>query len=149
MRGKIQTYVYKNREYIGCYPSIAKASIIAKLSPTTVQDAIKNHKTTRKGYYFSEHELTQEEIDNIYVSDFDEGYKKRGKNCSKKILQFEYQTECDPKANICYVPRSRKERISLLRQYIYKNSWTRWETLPKKMSVLEKTFVRELLDSLE
>ena len=68
MRAKKTTYLYKDREYIGTFPSATQAAQHAGETTMVARNVLsKRCKITRKGYHYSYTPLSQEEIDNLPI----------------------------------------------------------------------------------
>ena len=73
--------------------------------------------------------------------------KKSGKT-RKVIGNFEYEVSYTKPDEVVWLPASRKDRIDMLKEYIYNNLEPKWKTLPKAKSTLHREFVSKLINSI-
>lgn len=146
---KKTVYLYQDRKYIGKFDSFIDAAEECGLTPTSIRTGYNEQRTIKGRVFVSNRELTQEEIENIQIDDNAAEIKER-KKCSLKpslSKDVEYQVSCKQK-DVCYLPRTREARADLLKDFIYKKLWNRWESINPTVATLEKQFVKELTDSL-
>lgn len=151
MKEKVPTYVYKNGEFIQLAQTITEASIIADVTTATVYQVLKRKKPTKKGYFFSLTELTQEEMNNLPIVErkpHRNDLIKEGKGCKREINNLFYEVDCK-KPLITYQAAAKKQRIEDLKLFIYKKLRDRWMIIPKQVAVLEKQYIKETLESLK
>lgn len=145
MKKPIKTYLYKNRQFIGEYQSIADACQAASENTTSARDIIAGkRKITRKGYVFTTHPLTQEEIQKLPIKEetrFNEECKVQMDN------QIEYEVDCQTH-KVFHLGRSKNERLMMLKKFIYNQMEYKWGTQPKQITALQKRFLQEIFDSL-
>lgn len=144
MKTPIKTYVYNNRQFIGTYYSITEAAIAQGESlPTARQVILGKSKMTRKGNVYTTKELTDEEIENLPIKErFNDDCKVQVDN------NIEYEVNCQDH-KVCYLPRSRKGKLNMLKQFIHNQMEYKWLTQPKQITALQKKFLQELFDALE
>lgn len=74
--------------------------------------------------------------------------KQRSNSECKEILGIqEFSVNCSDR-QVTYIPRSRQERIKLLKNLIWATLSDRWYQIPQKIATLEKRAFEELLSSL-
>lgn len=150
MKKPIPVYCYQHKEFVAKAPSLQGAAIIADTSITSVRKIINQDiDCTRDGWVFSLEELTPEEMEHMPDSHQEKQKLTRvGKQCRKDVENQSYEVSCND-GKVVYLPAARKDRITLLRKFIFTKLYDRWMILPKKVATLEKQMARELLDSLE
>lgn len=147
---KKQVYVYLNREYLGLAKSITEAARMTNVTPSTVQLVLKgklNTITTKHGYYYSFIQLTGKELNNLPISKYAPLLKHNDEGCVKIVDKFEYEVDCN-QPRIFHFPRSKEDRIALLKKFIYTKLYTHWQLCPKKIATLERSFVNEILNAI-
>ena len=152
MRAKKTTYLYKDREYIGTFPSATQAAQHAGETTMVARNVLsKRCKITRKGYHYSYKPLSQEEIDNLPIRE-EKQPKQQQKEKTYKVLyretencQWEIETN---NPNLFQFPRNRKEKVEMLKQFIYKKLAPIWRAQPKPLSEMEQEFVKDLCKSI-
>ena len=152
MRAKKTTYLYKDREYIGTFPSATQAAQHAGETTMVARNVLsKRCKITRKGYHYSYKPLSQEEIDNLPIRE-EKQPKQQQKEKTYKVLyretencQWEIETN---NPNLFQFPRNRKEKVEMLKQFIYKKLTPIWRAQPKPLSEMEQEFVKDLCKSI-
>ena len=154
MRGRkpIQVYIYKNRELCCKAASIAEAAEKTNVTPAQVRNILyhlgKQH-CTRQGFAYSTKPLTDDEIEKLPCIDNDKkGYTKvDGKSCRQIVEEQEYEV-LGSDGNVTYQASKKQERIDNFKQFLFNNFKKRWMTIPKAQATLEKTFIREFLNSI-
>ena len=152
MRTKKRTYLYLYREFIGEFESATQAAQHAGETTMVARNVLsKRCKQTRKGYHYSYTPLTQEEIDNLPIRE-EKQPKQQPKEKTYKVLYREtencrWEIESNNTA-IFYFPRSRKEKVEMLKQFIYKKLTPIWRAQPKPLSEMEQEFVKDLCKSI-
>lgn len=152
MRPRRKTYLYKDGEYIGEYPSIKAAAERAEVNEVTARNiALGNtSKMTRKGYTFSFNLLTEEEQEQLRrIRDEREMNKgtlvKEREQCKQVIDRQEFEVDCDD-GLVFYLPRKLEERKNMImRLFITELQQGRY---PRKIAVMKKQFLRELLNNI-
>lgn len=151
-RKPIQVYIYKNRELCCKASSIAEAADITSVTPTQVRNIlyhIGKQPCTRQGFAYSAKPLTDDEIDKLPCIDTDKkGYAKvDGKSCRQIVDEQEYEV-LGSDGKVTYQAANKQERIDNFKQFLYTKFRERWMLIPKKQATLERTFIREFLDSI-
>lgn len=155
MRKPKKTYLYRYNEYIGEFPSLLKAAQYANEDTQRASNVIRGLvRQTRNGYFYSYSQLTSEQISNL-PREKEENHtqptiKQRTYNTTHRILDNDIEIEADPRnLNIFQFPRTRKEKVNLLKKFIYKKLIPIWQTQNKRQSTLEKEFIKDLLGAIE
>lgn len=150
MRTNREVYCYQHKEYITKTPSTKGAANIANTSTTTVNKIISGKlDVTSDGWIFTTEPLTDEELEHAPDSYRDKpGLTRVGKNCYKQVKKQMYDVPCKT-GLVTHIPRSREERIKMLKQFIVSKLRTRWMTIPEKVATLEQQMLTELIDSLK
>lgn len=151
-RKPIQVYIYKNREFCCKAASIAEAAEKTSATPAQVRSILYHlvkRPCTRQGFAYSTNPLTDDELEQLPCMDTDKkGYTKvDGKRCRQIVDEQEYEVS-GADGNVTYQASKKQERIDNFKQFIFNNLRERWMTIPKKQATLERTFIREFLDSI-
>ena len=154
MRGRkpIPIYIYKNKELWCKAASIAEAAEKTSVTPPQVRNIlyhIGKRTCTRQGFYYSTKPLIEDEIEQLPCIDTEQkGYTKvDGKRCRQIVEEQEYEVACKD-GKVTYQASKKQERIDNFKQFLFNNFRERWMLIPKKQATLEKTFIREFLDSI-
>ena len=154
MRGRkpIPIYIYKNQELWCKAASIAEAAEITSVTPPQVRNIlyhIGKQTCTRQGFSYYTKPLTDDEIEQLHCIDTEQkGYTKiDGKSCRQIVEAQEYEVACKD-GKVTYQVSKKQERIDNFKQFLFNNFRERWMLIPKKQATLEKTFIREFLDSI-
>ena len=151
-RKPIQVYIYKNRELWCKAASIAEAAEKTSVTPPQVRNILYHlgkHTCTRQGFSYSTKPLTDDEIEQLPCIDTEQkGYKRiDGKSCRQIVEEQEYEVACKD-GKVTYQASKKQERIDNFKQFLYTKFRERWILIPKKQATLERTFIREFLDSI-
>ena len=151
-RKPIQVYIYKNQELWCKAASIAEAADKTSATPAQVRSILYHlvkQPCTRQGFAYSTKPLTDDEIEQLPCIDTDKkGYTKvDGKRCRQIVDEQEYEVS-GADGNVTYQASKKQERIDNFKQFLYTSFRERWMIIPKKQATLEKTFIREFLDSI-
>ena len=154
MRGRkpIPIYIYKNQELWCKAASIAEAAEITSVTPPQVRNIlyhIGKQTCTRQGFSYSTKPLIEDEIEQLPCIDTEQkGYTKvDGKRCRQIVEEQEYEVACKD-GKVTYQASKKQERIDNFKQFLFTSFRERWMLIPKKQATLEKTFIREFLDSI-
>lgn len=154
MRGRkpIPIYIYKNREFCYKAASIAEAAEKTSVTPTQVRNILYHlgkQTCTRQGFAYSTKPLTDDEIEQLPCVGTDKkGYTRiDGKSCRQIVEEQEYEVNCKD-GKVTYQASKKQERIDNFKQFLFNNFRERWMLIPKKQVTLERTFIREFLDSI-
>ena len=149
MRGKKpkKVWVYKDYQLVRECQSMAEAAAATRENTTTVRTYLDKPKATRKGYVFVSEPLTEEEMQHMPIKE-EKKYKPRANsNCKVELGSLELEVECS-NHQVFHLERSKEARKAQLRKFIYNQLRTYWLTVPQKVSLLDKRFLQEILDSL-
>ena len=154
MRGRkpIPIYIYKNREFCCKASSITEAAEKTNVTPTQVRYIlyhIGKQPCTRQGFAYSTKPLTDHEIEQLPCVDTSQkGYTRvDGKSCRQIVDEQKYEVSGSD-GNVTYQASKKQERIDNFKQFLFNNFRERWMTIPKKQATLERTFIREFLNSI-
>ena len=150
MKQKRKTYAYLNQEFKFVADSAAEAAMKASVATAVVYQILKQERIcTKQGWHFSDHELTDEEIEQLPCIDTGKkGYTKvDGKRCRQIVDEQEYEVS-GADGNVTYQASKKQERIDNFKQFLFTSLRERWMLIPKRQATLEKTFIREFLDSI-
>lgn len=154
MRGRkpIPIYIYKNKELWCKAASIAEAAEITSVTPPQVRNIlyhIGKQTCTRQGFSYSTKPLKEDELEQLPCIDTEQkGYKRiDGKRCRQIVDEQEYEVACKD-GKVTYQASKKQERIDNFKQFLFNSFRERWMIIPKKQATLEKTFIREFLDSI-
>ena len=154
MRGRkpIPIYIYKNKELWCKAASIAEAAEITSVTPPQVRNILYHlgkQTCTRQGFSYSTKPLKEDELEQLPCIDTEQkGYTKvDGKRCRQIVDEQEYEVACKD-GKVTYQASKKQERIDNFKQFLFNSFRERWMLIPKKQATLEKTFIREFLDSI-
>ena len=151
-RKPIQVYIYKNRELCCKAASIAEAAEKTNVTPAQVRNILYHlgkQPCTRQGFVYSTNPLTDDEIEKLPCMDTDKkGYTRvDGKSCRQIVDEQEYEVS-GADGNVTYQASKKQERIDNFKQFLFTKFRERWILIPKKQATLERTFIREFLNSI-
>ena len=151
-RKPIPIYIYKNQELWCKAASIAEAAEITSVTPPQVRNILYHlgkQTCTRQGFSYYTKPLTAHEIEQLPCIDTEQkGYKRiDGKSCRQIVEEQEYEVACKD-GKVTYQASKKQERIDNFKQFLFTSFRERWMLIPKKQATLEKTFIREFLDSI-
>lgn len=155
MRGRkaIPIYIYKNQEFWYKAASIAEAAEKTGVTPTQVRNILyhlgKQH-CTRQGFAYSTKPLTDEEREQLPCMDNDpKGYTRvDGKSCRQIVEAQEYEVNCND-GKVTFQAAKKSERIENFKTFLFTKFRERWLIIPQAQATLERTFIREFLDSIK
>lgn len=152
MRKPKECYVYRDGEFVGKFDSQLHAAEATNTNVSVVgMIARGERKIAKNGYYFSNRELTKEEMANLPIA----GEKKEetrqrvrfNNMCKEHIKNQEFEVDCKNR-EIFFFERSKEARKSQLKQYIFNKLKFHFLTIPKKQAILEKRFIDTLIDEI-
>ena len=151
-RKSIEVYIYKNKELCCKASSITEAAEKTSATPAQVRSILYHlvkRPCTRQGFVYSTNPLTDDELEQLPCMDTDKkGYiRVDGKRCRQIVDEQEYEVS-SADGNVTYQASKKQERIDNFKQFIFTSFRERWMIIPKKQATLEKTFIREFLDSI-
>lgn len=152
MRKPKECYVYRDGEFVGKFDSQLHAAEATNTNVSVVgMIARGERKIAKNGYYFSNRELTKEEMANLPIA----GEKQEeaiervrfNNRCKEYIENQEFEVDCDDR-KIFFFERSKEGKKAQLKQYIYSKLKFHFLTIPKKQAILEKRFVDTLINEI-
>ena len=148
-RGKkpIKVWVYRNYQLIKECQSMAEAAASTLENTTTVRTYLDQQKATRKGYVFVSEPLTEEEMQHMPIKEEKKYEPRANSNCKVELGNLELEVECS-NHQVFHLERSKEARKAQLREFIYTKLHTYWLTVPQTVSLLDKRFLQEIIDSL-
>lgn len=148
-RGKkpIKVWVYKDYQLVRECKSLTEAAASTSESIATVRTYLDKPKATKKGYVFVSEPLTEEEMQHMPIKEEKKYEPRANSNCKVELGNLELEVECSDH-QVFHLERSKEARKAQLRQFIYSKLHTYWLTVPQKVSLLEKRFLQEIIDSL-
>ena len=151
-RKSIEVYIYHNKELWCKAASITEAAEKTSVTPPQVRNIlyhIGKQTCTRQGFSYSTKPLTENEIEQLPCIDTEQkGYKKvDGKSCRQIVDEQEYEVNCKD-GKVTYQAANKQDRKDNFKQFLFNNFRERWMLIPKSQATLERTFIREFLDSI-
>ena len=151
-RKPIQVYIYHNKELLCKASSITEAAEKTSVTPPQVRNILYHlgkQTCTRQGFAYSTKPLTDDEIEQLPCIDTEQkGYTRiNGKSCRQIVDEQEYEVNCKD-GKVTYQASNKQERIDNFKQFLYTKFRERWILIPKAQATLEKTFIREFLNSI-
>lgn len=151
-RKSIEVYIYKNKELCCKASSITEAADKTSATPAQVRNILYHlgkQPCTRQGFAYSTKPLTDDEIEQLPCIDTEQkGYTRvDGKRCRQIVDEQEYEVS-GADGNVTYQASKKQERIDNFKQFLFTSFRERWMIIPKAQATLEKTFIREFLDSI-
>lgn len=141
MRKPKECYVYRDGEFVGKFDSQLHAAEATNTNVSVVgMIARGERKIAKNGYYFSNKELTKEEMANLPIS----GEKKEE---TRQRVRFNNQCK-EFEDREFFFERSKEGKKAQLKQYIYSKLKFHFLTIPKKQAILEKRFIDTLIDEI-
>lgn len=144
MKEKKKTYAYLNQEFKFVADSASEAARKSSVATSVVYQILKKQRLcTKQGWHFSDHELTDEEIEQLPIKDNHHqaevkdaiGCNKEKKDCQDMML-FDF-------------PRSKEEKVDEFKTFLYTIFRDRWMLIDKKVAQLEKAYIREALQEFK
>ena len=141
MKEKKKTYAYLNQEFKFAANSASEAARKASVAMAVVYQILKQERIcTKQGWHFSDHKLTDDEIEQLPIKDNHQVNDARGCNKDKKDCQdmmlFDF-------------PRSKEEKVDEFKTFLYTIFRERWMLIDKKVAQLEKAYIREALQEFK
>lgn len=118
---------------------LAKASNYTNESVPIMRRSLELKKPTKRGYLYSDNQLTQKEIDEIY------SHVTPRKKCN--VEQNTKQNHPSEDLGF-YIPTTKEDKKLLLKQYIAAKLQDHFLKLPLNMAKMERRFIRNLIDSI-
>lgn len=143
MKKKKKTYAYLNQELKFITPTALEAARKTSVATAVVYQILKQERIcTKQGWHFSDHELTDEEIEQLPIKDnHHQAEVKDARGCNKD------KKDCQD-MSIFDFPRSRERKVDEFKTFLFTLFQERWMLIDKKVAQLERAFIREFLDSI-
>lgn len=141
MKEKKKTYAYLNQELKFITPTAAEAARKTSVATAVVYQILKQERIcTKQGWHFSDHELTDEEIEQLPIKDNHHQADARG--CDKDKKDFQDMRLYD-------LPRSKERKVDEFKTFLYSIFRERWMLIDKRVAQLEKSYIREALQEFK
>ena len=143
MKGKKKTYAYLNQELKFITPTALEAARKASVATAVVYQILKQERIcTKQGWHFSDHELTDDEIEQLPIKDnHHQAEVKDARGCGKD------KNDCQDM--LFDFPRSKEEKVDEFKTFLYTIFRERWMLIDKKVAQLEKAYIREALQEFK
>ena len=144
MKEKKKTYAYLNQEFKFAANSAAEAARKASVATAVVYQIIKQERIcTKQGWHFSDHELTDEEIEQLPIKDnHHQAEVKDARGCDKD------KKDCQDMMLFDF-PRSKEKKVDEFKTFLYTIFRERWMLIDKKVAQLEKAYIKEALQEFK
>lgn len=143
MKGKKKTYAYLNQELKFITPTASEAARKASVATAVVYQILKQERIcTKQGWHFSNHELTDEEIEQLPIKDNHQAEVKNARECDKD------KKDCQD-MRLFDLPRSKESKVDEFKAFLYTIFRNRWMLIDKKVAQLEKSYIREALQEFK
>ena len=144
MKKKKKTYAYLNQEFKFVADSASEAARKASVATAVVYQILKQERIcTKQGWHFSDHELTDEEIEQLPIK------------CNHHQAEVKDARGCDKDKKDCQdmmlfdFPRSKEEKVDEFKSFLFTIFRERWMLIDKKVAQLEKAYIREALQEFK
>lgn len=144
MKGKKKTYAYLNQELKFITPTALEAARKASVATAVVYQILsKQRPCTKQGWHFSDHELTDEEIEQLPIKDnHHQAEVKDARGCNKD------KKDCQDMMLFDF-PRSKEEKVDEFKSFLFTIFRERWMLIDKRVAQLEKAYIREALQEFK
>ena len=144
MKEKKKTYAYLNQEFKFVADSAAEAASKSSVAKAVVYQILKQERIcTKQGWHFSDHELTDEEIEQLPIKDnHHQAEVKDARGCNKD------KKDCQDMMLFDF-PRSKEEKVDEFKTFLYTIFRNRWMLIDKKVAQLEKAYIKEALQEFK
>ena len=144
MKKKKKTYAYLNQEFKFAANSAAEAARKASVATAVVYQILKQERIcTKQGWHFSDHELTDEEIEQLPIKDnHHQAEVKDARGCNKD------KKDCQDMMLFDF-PRSKEKKVDEFKTFLYTIFRDRWMLIDKKVAQLEKAYIKEALQEFK
>ena len=140
MKEKKKTYAYLNQELKFITPTASEAARKASVATAVVYQILKQERIcTKQGWHFSDHELTDEEIEQLPIK------------CNHHQAEVKDTRGCNKDKNDCQdmmlfdFPRSKEEKVDEFKSFLFTIFRERWMLIDKRVAQLERAYIREAL----
>lgn len=143
MKKKKKTYAYLNQELKFITPTASEAASKASVATSVVYQILKQERIcTKQGWHFSDHKLTDEEIEQLPIK------------CNHHQAEVKDARGCDKDKKDCQdmlfdFPRSKEEKVDEFKSFLFTIFRERWMLIDKKVAQLEKAYIREALQEFK
>ena len=144
MKKKKKTYAYLNQELKFITPTASEAARKASVATAVVYQILKQERIcTKQGWHFSDHELTDEEIEQLPIKcNHHQAEVKDARGCKKD------KNDCQDMMLFDF-PRSKEEKVDEFKSFLFTIFRERWMLIDKKVAQLEKEYIREALQEFK
>ena len=144
MKKKKKTYAYLNQEFKFVADSAAEAASKASVATAVIYQILKQERIcTKQGWHFSDHELTDEEIEQLPIKDnHHQAEVKDARGCDKD------KKDCQDMMLFDF-PRSKEEKVDEFKSFLFTIFRERWMLIDKKVAQLEKAYIKEALQEFK
>lgn len=144
MKKKKKTYAYLNQEFKFAANSASEAARKASVATAVVYQILKQERIcTKQGWHFSDHELTDEEIEQLPIKDnHHQAEVKDARGCDKD------KKDCQDMMLFDF-PRSKEKKVEEFKTFLYTIFRDRWMLIDKKVAQLEKEYIKEALQEFK
>lgn len=144
MKEKKKTYAYLNQEFKFVADSAAEAARKASVATAVVYQILKQERIcTKQGWHFSNHELTDEEIEQLPIKDnHHQAEAKDARGCDKD------KKDCQDMMLFDF-PRSKEEKVDEFKSFLFTIFRERWMLIDKRVAQLERAYIREALQEFK
>lgn len=144
MKKKKKTYAYLNQEFKFVADSASEAARKASVATAVVYQILKQERIcTKQGWHFSDHELTDEEIEQLPIKgNHHQAEVKDARGCDKDKKDCQDMMLFD-------LPRSKERKVDEFKAFLYTIFRNRWMLIDKKVAQLEKAYIREALQEFK
>lgn len=144
MKQKRKTYAYLNQEFKFVADSAAEAAMKASVATAVVFQILRKQRPcTKQGWHFSDHKLTDEEIEQLPIK------------CNHHQAEVKDARGCDKDKKDCQdmmlfdFPRSKEGKVDEFKSFLFAIFQERWMLIDKKVAQLEKAYIREALQEFK
>ena len=144
MKKKKKTYAYLNQEFKFVADSAAEAASKSSVATAVVYQILKQERIcTKQGWHFSDHELTDEEIEQLPIKDnHHQAEVKDARGCNKD------KKDCQDMMLFDF-PRSKEKKVDEFKSFLFTIFRERWMLIDKKVAQLEKAYIKEALQEFK
>lgn len=144
MKQKHKTYAYLNQELKFIAESATEAARKASVATAVVFQILRKQRLcTKQGWHFSDHELTDEEIEQLPIK------------CNHHQAEVKDARGCDKDKKDCQdmmlfdFPSSRERKVDEFKSFLFTIFRERWMLIDKRVAQLEKEYIREALQEFK
>lgn len=144
MKEKKKTYAYLNQEFKFAANSAAEAARKASVATAVVYQILsKQRPCTKQGWHFSDHEITDEEIEQLPIKDnHHQAEVNDAIGCDKDKKDYQDMMLFD-------FPRSKEEKVDEFKSFLFTIFRERWMLIDKRVAQLEMAYIREALQEFK